>query len=284
MLPPCWQAVTAATVPPPRRATRRVIGGSCATGPISRASTAVLERPARRPRPRAGRRRRTTFDQAAGPFTSYRRTLTRVPDDGGDGGGRRRPIAGRCRGSPGSSPCPVRWAIARRGAAPTHPAHHHAAPTPWWAPPDRLDPRALTVLGLLAAASMSSAFVNTLFTQTVNFAADDFGVSDGGIGVGGADRPGRDHPRPAVRRARRPHRSSARRDRRWPSPPRWSPPPEPSPRRSRSSSPPRPSAARSGWPSTSSSPSSPPRRCPATAGPTPSACWRWPAGSAPGSP
>ena len=80
----------------------------------------------------------------------------------------------------------MRWSIARRGAAPTHADHHHAAPTPWWAPPDRLDPRALTVLGLLAAASMSSAFVNTLFTQTVNFAADDFGVSDTGIGVGGA--------------------------------------------------------------------------------------------------
>ena len=72
---------------------------------------------------------------------------------------------------------PVRWTLARRGAAPTHGEHHaHGAPTPWWAPPDRLDPRALTVLGLLAAASMSSAFVNTLFTQTVNFAADDFGV------------------------------------------------------------------------------------------------------------
>ena len=42
------------------------------------------------------------------------------------------------------------------------------------------------MLGLLAAASMSSAFVNTLFTQTVNFAADDFGVSDTGVGVAGS--------------------------------------------------------------------------------------------------
>ena len=73
------------------------------------------------------------------------------------------------------------------GASPTHGEHHaHGAPTPWWAPPDRLDPRALTVLGLLAAASMSSAFVNTLFTQTVNFAADDFGVSDTGVGIAGS--------------------------------------------------------------------------------------------------
>ena len=127
-----------------------------------------------------------TFEQAAGPFTSYRRTITREPDD--DGGRWRETTTYRW-----SLPwfawvfaLPVRWSIARRGAAPTHAAHHHAAPTPWWAPPDRLDPRALMVLGLLAAASMSSAFVNTLFTQTVNFAADDFGVSDTGIGVGGA--------------------------------------------------------------------------------------------------
>lgn len=56
----------------------------------------------------------------------------------------------------------------------------------WWAPPDRLDPTQLLVLGLLAAASMSAAFVNTLFTQTVSFAADDFGVDNTGIGIAGA--------------------------------------------------------------------------------------------------
>jgi MFS family permease len=59
-------------------------------------------------------------------------------------------------------------------------------PLPWWAPPDRLDQRQVLVLGLLAAASMSSAFVNTLFTQTVAFAADDFGVGDVGVGVAGS--------------------------------------------------------------------------------------------------
>jgi MFS family permease len=56
---------------------------------------------------------------------------------------------------------------------------------PWWAPPDRLTPHHLQVLGLLAAASMASAFVNTLFTQTVAFASDDFGVGDWGRGVAG---------------------------------------------------------------------------------------------------
>ena len=81
---------------------------------------------------------------------------------------------------------PLQWAIARRGRRPGHAHHGTGAPTPWWAPPDRLDPRQLRVLGILAAASMSSAFVNTLFTQTVNFAATDFGVSEGGVGVAGS--------------------------------------------------------------------------------------------------
>jgi MFS family permease len=127
-----------------------------------------------------------SFEQVEGPFTSYQRQLTLVPSD--DGARWRETTRYRW-----TLPwfawlfaLPVRWAIARRGAAPTHAAHVHAVPTPWWAPPDRLDPRRLTVLGLLAAASMSSAFVNTLFTQTVAFAADDFGVGDTGVGVGGS--------------------------------------------------------------------------------------------------
>ena len=89
---------------------------------------------------------------------------------------------------------PLRWRLGRRWAPPGHrPTHALHLPstappptTPWWSPPDRLDARQLNVLGLLAAASMSSAFVNTLFTQTVNFAADDFGVGDAGIGIAGS--------------------------------------------------------------------------------------------------
>jgi MFS family permease len=56
----------------------------------------------------------------------------------------------------------------------------------WWAPPDQLDERASTVLGLLAAASIVYGYVNTLFTQTVTFAADEFGSSDTAQGVAGA--------------------------------------------------------------------------------------------------
>lgn len=57
---------------------------------------------------------------------------------------------------------------------------------PWWAPPDRLDARQATVLGLLAAASLIVGYVNTLYTQTVNFAADEFHVADTAKGVGAA--------------------------------------------------------------------------------------------------
>lgn len=74
---------------------------------------------------------------------------------------------------------PVRRAL-RHGHASTPPGVQ-----PWWAPPDRLDPRQAMLLGLLAAASMSSAFTNTLFTQTVNYAAKDFEVGKFGQGVGG---------------------------------------------------------------------------------------------------
>jgi MFS family permease len=74
---------------------------------------------------------------------------------------------------------PVRRTIARRGKVYSHGIQ------PWWAPPDRLDPRQALLLGLLAAASMSAAFANTLFTQTANFAAKDFGIDKFGQGVGG---------------------------------------------------------------------------------------------------
>lgn len=166
-----------------------------ATPPAGRQRTVVREWPAddgvvgvlERPRDDLVAEQRNddgTFGQEAGPFTSYRRTLTAVPERGAV----RETTVFRY-----SIPwfawvfaLPVRWSIARRGTAPTRPHAHHPTPTPWWAPPDRLDPRTLNVLGLLAAASMSSAFVNTLFTQTVNFAADDFGVGDRGVGIAGS--------------------------------------------------------------------------------------------------
>jgi MFS family permease len=112
-----------------------------------------------------------TFEQEEGPFVHYRRTV-----DVADG------ALVETTHHQMVIPWfgwlfrwPVRRVLARRGSS-----------SAWWAPPDRLDPTQLLVLGLLAAASMSAAFVNTLFTQTVNFAADDFGASDTAIGVAGA--------------------------------------------------------------------------------------------------
>jgi MFS family permease len=113
------------------------------------------------------------FRQADGPFTGYARTVTTDTD--------RRELVETTTYTM-TIPwfgwlfrAPVKRVLARKGS-------HRG----WWAPPDRLDPTQLLVVGLLAAASMSAAFVNTLFTQTVNFAADEFGISDGGIGVAGA--------------------------------------------------------------------------------------------------
>jgi hypothetical protein len=123
------------------------------------------------------------FEQAEGPFTAYERRVVPAAD------GTLRETTTYSWSLPWFAwvfALPLRWALARRGATPTRRHAEYTAATPWWAPPDRLDPRALTVLGLLAAASMSAAFVNTLFTQTVNFAADDFGVSPSGVGIAGS--------------------------------------------------------------------------------------------------
>ena len=57
---------------------------------------------------------------------------------------------------------------------------------PWWSPPDRLDQRAASVMGLLAAAALIVGYVNTLFTQTVAFAATEFHVSKSAQGNAGS--------------------------------------------------------------------------------------------------
>jgi MFS family permease len=116
-----------------------------------------------------------TFTQAEGPFTHYERTVdidaTTVRET--TRYGLSIPWFGWVFRHP------VRRTIGRHGRVSTHGAQ------PWWAPPDRLDPRQALLLGLLAAASMSAAFANTLFTQTANFAAKDFGIGKFGQGVGG---------------------------------------------------------------------------------------------------
>ena len=119
------------------------------------------------------------FEQAEGPFRSYERTVTVLDDRIVETTSYRL----RIPWFGWLFAIPV-WAhLARRGAGLLQ--HARTAP-PWWAPPDRIDERQALVLGLLAAASMSSAFTNTMFTQTAQFAADDFGIGDVGFSVAGA--------------------------------------------------------------------------------------------------
>ena len=59
-----------------------------------------------------------------------------------------------------------------------------AARMPWWAPADRLSPRAATVLGALCALSLFDGYLGTLITQTLTYVADGFGVeSDRAQGI-----------------------------------------------------------------------------------------------------
>ena len=115
------------------------------------------------------------FEQAVGPFSSYRREVITNAD------GAVRETTSYRLAVPWFGwvfALPMRHAIRNRrsdGAAP-----------PWWSPPDRLNERQVRTLALLAIASSAAAFANTLFTQTANFAADSFGVGDQGQGYGGA--------------------------------------------------------------------------------------------------
>lgn len=113
-----------------------------------------------------------TLEQERGPFASYRRVLRRD----GDHWEERTDYRLEIPWFGWLFAIPVRRWIGRRS-----PERRL-----WWAPPEALDQRQILVLGLLAAASMTSAFVNTIFTQTVAFAADDFGVGNTGIGVAGS--------------------------------------------------------------------------------------------------
>jgi YNFM family putative membrane transporter len=115
----------------------------------------------------------TTFGQVEGPFTTYHRTVVATGTTADE--------AIRYR-------IDVPWfgwlfALPVRSTLRHRP--HADDAVPWWSPPDRLTPRHVAILGLLAAASMAAAFANTLFTQTASFAADGFGIDERGQGVGG---------------------------------------------------------------------------------------------------
>jgi MFS family permease len=54
---------------------------------------------------------------------------------------------------------------------------------PWWAPPDRLDARATTILSLLCVLALFAGYMGTLLTQTNTFFREDFGVDEDAIGT-----------------------------------------------------------------------------------------------------
>src|SRR3954452_19026912 len=117
-----------------------------------------------------------SFVCAEGPFRSYRRTLH---DDG------------RRVEETITYHLAIPWfgwlfALPVRSVLRRPPTRRPGGLRAWWAPPDRLDARAATRLGLLAAASVVYGYVNTLFTQTATFAADEFGTSDTAQGAAGA--------------------------------------------------------------------------------------------------
>jgi MFS family permease len=108
------------------------------------------------------------FVAAHGPVGHYQRRVTSEPLPGGD-----RAV---------TSTTDIRLAIPYFGWLFTLPVRHalgRLAPPghqPWWAPPERLDARAASVLGVLAAASVVAGYLGTLLTQTITFAATEFGL------------------------------------------------------------------------------------------------------------
>ena len=103
---------------------------------------------------------------AHGPFRRYERTLQATPVDGDRWRVTERteyrlaiPVWGWL------FHLPIRRAL----------RHRQSRFDYWWAPPDRLDAHAATVLGLLAAIQIVDGYLGTVLTQTVTFAADEFG-------------------------------------------------------------------------------------------------------------
>ncbi|MGQ0617558.1 MAG: MFS transporter [Acidimicrobiia bacterium] len=120
-----------------------------------------------------------------GPFRHYERDLTIAPGDVA-------PTAETGGVSPHQVTETIRWRLAipvfawvfvlpvrralRRRPEPGH--------RPVWAPPDVLDARAATVLGLMCAASLVAGYLSTLVSQTITFAADEFSGANRGASQG----------------------------------------------------------------------------------------------------
>ena len=115
------------------------------------------------------------FDAATGPVLDYRRTVESEPL--GDGTWRVRQTVEYRVDLPFFGwlfRVPVRRHLGRLGAP---------SGSPWWAPPDRLDPRSAHALSALCALSVVVGYLGTVLTQTITFAADEFDADKGAQGI-----------------------------------------------------------------------------------------------------
>lgn len=137
------------------------------------------------------------WEQAHGPFRSYRRELTATRLDQPAG------PASRTAETPAApSPAEADPAVDAHGAVgtcwevretveyrlavpvwslllewPVRRALRHRQPEYgyWWAPPDRLDARTATVLALLCTVQVVDGYLGSVLSQSITYAADEFG-------------------------------------------------------------------------------------------------------------
>ena len=143
------------------------------------------------------------FEAEDGPFRHYERRLeltelySSSDDDRDPGIGEQRP-ARRHQVNPDNEFGPGTWelteVITYRLAVPVwawlfhFPVRHALRHRKdiygyWWAPPDRIDARAATVLGLLCTLQVLDGYLGTVLSQTLTFAADEFGHGNTAQGV-----------------------------------------------------------------------------------------------------
>lgn len=110
------------------------------------------------------------FGLDTGPFRHYSREVDAVPL--GDG---RHQVTQRFDFALAIPVWSWLFVLPVKAALRNPPAEGHV---PWWSPPDRMDARVSSVLGLLSALSIVTGYQLTLLSQTITFAADEFDASD----------------------------------------------------------------------------------------------------------
>ena len=163
----------------PNLAQALVVDDATAGTLLTARSDLVVERPWTSEDEEAWRRREpddrldgegwTTYAVARGPMRAYRRDVRATPT--GDGGVR---VEERIRYQlalgfwSGFVVWPSNRALRRTD-------ERQSGRSPVWAPPESLDVRSGTVLGLLLTLALVAGYMGTVLTQTITYAADEFG-------------------------------------------------------------------------------------------------------------